>query len=200
MFVEPFTPDPIDPFVGRGERSAGIHVSSIIDSLLVTIGGEQAKNVGPIEEDSVWGDAATVGFLWEDAMKEAFRVQYLRSAGRVGVDLATPGELEVDGILMTPDDIESDGTVVDYKATWKSLTKSPPEAVWKWKVQLMAYCHAVGSLTAKIVALYQCGDYKPPAPRVVGRRFVFTDREVAVNWAMLVEGKGLIMRVMRGGN
>lgn len=182
METFPFVLGTLDPTIGRGYRSPGIHISNVIRYLEEVTGKKDGNYDG-------WEDAALTGFLWEDVMGEALAVQYEREHG----DLVAIGELEHSGLFLTPDRVGirkgEDDVIWDFKVTWKSSRTSPPDQVWKWKVQLMCYCYATRCLEGRIAALYVCGDYQRPSkPKVVGTVFQFSQQELVDNWFMIMQG------------
>lgn len=179
---------PLDPFQGRGQRTAGIHLTDVI-SYLERVKGQTAPNY------EGWEEAALVGLLWEDAVSQALTTQFHRS-GDGGIEPV--GELEHDGVLLTPDGYDPvEDAVWEFKATWKS-SRTAPEEVWRYLVQLKAYCHVLGTRVGKLVVLYVCGDYqRPQRPQRVGRRLTFSAQELEENWRMIVGG-ARVMKERRG--
>ena len=132
-----------------------------------------------------WEAAGSIGFFFEDAMGKAL-AEY--AGQRLG--LIPSVELEKDGILLSPDRLHPDTMEPwDFKFTWKSVKKNPPEAIWRWQVQFRSYALALGVRSAVVVALYCCGDYAPPQPRLVVQRMTYTEQELEENWIMIVNGK-----------
>jgi hypothetical protein len=126
--------------------------------------------------------AAEAGFLWEDFMS---LVEGSRYAARIG-------EVEKDNIVGSPDGIDADdpfwGTPlynVEYKATWRSVKKEPPD-IWYWMTQFKSYCYMLGVDVTVVKVLYLNGDYRGsgPIPMVFGMRF--TDKELLENWRMIL--------------
>lgn len=106
-----------------------------------------------------------------------------------------PGEMEVDGIYMSPDG-ESIATVFmdkaisvihECKATYKS-TKTVGDLTkqWMWLAQIMAYCKGANTTTAMLHVLFLCGDYKfPITPQLRCWKIEFTQDEIDTNWELL---------------
>jgi hypothetical protein len=126
-------------------------------------------------------------------------------------------EVERDGIVGSPDGYDPGGRLYaqlveelnnspvyvdadpmgegwEMKFTWKSITSSPPDAIWAWRVQFMGYATLTGSHTTNLLALYGCGDWRPPQPRLVGLRFRWTDQELEENWRMLTSAREQMLR------
>lgn len=159
---------------------------------------------GPVyEEGGEWGVAGSVGWLWEDAISRSLKDRVIEMDGEGianGVRLMIGEEVvdEETGILMTPDAIElNEWALWEFKACWKSVRRSPPSEIRKWRWQVGAYCRAVHTRVAYVVALYVCGNYSPPAPQIVVERMEFTKRELDENWKMITNGLGS-MRKARG--
>ena len=173
---------------GRAPRTAGTHVTAVIAHL--------QRSMGEKEPDH-WESAGLCGFLWEEAISTALRNQHLRGEGK-DLGLVVPGELEEDGLLLTPDDMAwgEGGAVYEYKFTWKSYRKSPPESIWKYMVQLKAYCYVLRQFVGNLVVLYCCGNYGPPSPiGPVGVSFLFSPQELVDNWHMIRQGAADMERI-----
>lgn len=182
MDIEPFSFD-VDSLSGRGSRGDGVHVSELIHFL-----DHKLHNTG---EPQHWDHAALVGFMFEDSMRIALRDQVVRQRSNIIV----PGELEQDGILLTPDGFDTVAYELwEFKATWRSCEKWPPESRWTWLVQSQAYCHVMGLDVANFGVLYLNGDYRPMQPRLVGTRFRFTPEELEANWRMILGSKDYYLR------
>lgn len=182
MDVEPLSLPELDlasylPDTFRGQSLP--HESEIREWLDVKLG------ITKRDYGSGWEIAGSVGFFFEDAIG---RVLSDYAGPRLGL---IPGvELEKDGILLSPDRVHPETMEPwDFKFTWRSVKKNPPEAVWKWLVQLRAYAYGLGVQSAVVVALYCCGDYAPPSPQLVVRRLRFTAQELEENFRMLLNGK-----------
>lgn len=187
----------IDPPLTRADgskwgegRSEGRHLSSIIHYMRVA--------VGDLKADSDFGgnnNWARVGLIFELMVENAMRV-YFGNAGRV---LVAQQEQELDGILMTPDAWNlSDGSYEEYKARWRSSKKlgrdeETPEAqervfvrnFWPELVQVKANAYKAGTLRARLIVFFVCGDWRPPRPALIAVEFVFTQEELEENWEMV---------------
>jgi len=111
-----------------------------------------------------------------------------------------PGEIQVDGIYMTPDGesvdviITSRGkllqTIVhEFKTTYKSTnTVQDLAEQWMWLTQLKGYCKGMQTRYAKIYILFLCGDYKYPiSPLFRAFEIEFTQEEIDENWDLMRE-------------
>ena len=118
-------------FRQQHDRTDGLHLSTIIHSL------DQELHPDTYKAGSTWdlNSAAQIGVFWEEALSYAYRDMF-------ALDL---GEIEKDGIYMTPDGIDEDenGLIVEeYKASWKSV-KTPPYEIFRYKIQLISYCYVL---------------------------------------------------------
>lgn len=158
-------------------RSEGIHLTDIIRDLMETSG--MSKTVS----GTMWGNdelelAAQAGFLWEDLLSLAMKD---RLPCRIG-------EIQLDGISMSPDGIEIDdnGEVVlsEYKLVWSS-SRRPPTDNFKWMSQIKGYCRGLELTKVHMRIFYLNGDWKPPMPQYKGFRIEFTPLEIQENWELL---------------
>ena len=128
-----------------------------------------------------------VGFLWEDVLDAAFK-------DRMAI---RPGEVELDGVVGSPDGIGEDPEGVEHavleelKCTWRSSRRSPTED-WSWMVQIKSYCKMIGTTVTIMRVLYLMGDYKGSGPQYKVFRIEFTQDELDQNWAMIVANAGAI--------
>lgn len=169
--------NPVFPWKSNEERSQNtLHLSTIYTDL-------ERELFGPPNDtgNRLW---AEVGFLFEEALSLAF-------GDRLGF---RPGEVELDGIVGSPDGIDFENwRVEEYKCTWKS-TKTTPERVWRWMVQAKGYCKMMGMKECLHRVLYLNGNYKDDrSPQYKEFLSEFTQYEVDQNWEMLLKharGKG----------
>ena len=148
-------------------RSKGLHVSQIYGDLEDILFSPRKTN------NKLW---ATVGFIWEILLELAFKEA-------LGV---RPGELELDGIIGSPDGINWEGGYIEeYKLTWSSA-KKPIESKWKWMTQVMAYCKMAGLTVVRFRVFYINGDYSFEGPIYKSAFITFTQEEIDTNWQMLV--------------
>src|ERR1700676_216539 len=126
-------------------------------------------------------NAGQVGRIWETLMGQAIALAAANGNGCI-----RPGEFERDGIIGSPDGIDTnDLAIVEYKACWASSRHAPFERRPDWKWQIMSYCHMVGLPFARLYVLYINGDYKPPMPQMRAWQYEFTVGELRENWAMM---------------
>lgn len=169
------------PCHGDATRSAGLHVSDIWESL--------NEQVDPMSEDQL-REYGALGFVWEQVIDAGIAAACLSDR------YIRIGELELDGIVGSPDLIDTqEWAVIDTKCTWRGSKRLEDfEAnFWKWGVQAKAYCHMLAAttgrpcLTAYIWGLFICGDWKPPRPKAHALRMTFNQVELVDNWRLLKE-------------
>ena len=122
------------------------------------------------------------GWLWEVALSRAFGE---KCAHRIG-------EVELDGIVGSPDGIDADGggncMVKEYKCTAYSPDK-PITDHWRWMMQAKAYCKMVGATKCVFRVLHLSF-----VPVYKVWELVFSQRELDENWEALVNQA----KVMKG--
>ena len=161
------------PLTGSGDRSLDrLHLSDIysdLENILFPRTGPSGDMNNPL-----W---AEVGFLWERVLGTALKEH-------IG---QRPGEVELDGIVGSPDGYDpAIGVLYEYKCTWKSAKNAHPEKIWKWMTQVKGYCKMLGVNTVQFHTLYVVGDYRGSGPIYKSYLMVFSDREIEENWAMLI--------------
>lgn len=160
------------PLSGPGNRTIDrLHLSDIYTDLEKTL---FPKSTSADCTNPLW---AEVGFMWETLLSTVL------------TDHCTerPGEIELDGIIGSPDGFDPHTGILDeYKATWKSIKNAHPSNVWKWMVQVKGYCKMLGVNTVRFHVLYVVGDYRGSGPLYRSYLFCFTDQEIEENWSMLV--------------
>ncbi len=156
-------------------RTPGLHLTPIIEDILLTLG--LGKKYDPDVDPRLQYEK---GYLWEVVLSRAFGE---KAAHRVG-------EVELDGILCSPDGVkvEEDGaiTVEEYKCTAKS-SNSPVEDNISWMMQVKGYCKVLESTSCIFRILYLCGNYRDiRAPQYMAYRLDFTQTEIDENWLAIV--------------
>lgn len=153
-------------------RSSGIHVSSIIRHIAREMGRKQSNEFTAYDLDHF----SVVGRLWENQLAEA-KYQSPRYE-RIG-------EIECEGIIGSPDCIDTEEwAVLEFKCTWRSASK-PPESEFDWMTQIKAYCMMLGMCRATLVVFYVGGMWRPPQPIAKEYSLLFTPAELKDNWNML---------------
>lgn len=175
---------PFDPalILGPADKSGqprgeGVHFSTIMRDLEESLKPRVAMEKGKLST------YAAGGFLWEYVIESAM-ARSLESK-----DCFRPGEIERDGVKMSPDLYDPGRLeVVELKCTWRSSNKWPAfeKHFWSWLCQMKAYAHALEVNRARLVVFFVNGNYKDSGPQVKQARFEFTDGELQENWRMLV--------------
>ena len=160
-------------YATTGPRSPGLHLSDIINDIESIFYPKEYNRKNNINNS--W--FASLGFIWEQVLSLSF--SWLLGK--------RPQEIICDGIACSPDGINDELELVDeYKCTWRS-TKTKPWDVWRWMIQIKAYCYISGYNIARFHVLYVMGDYKFSGPQCLPFLIEFTDDELLSNWMMLVE-------------
>lgn len=173
----------------HADRSDGLHVSRIYGDLDRAINRKRESGIEAADLD----EFAQIGFLWERILETTLAdLTYSAQPERY----FRPGEISVDGILMTPDyadlDFTGDGSyemgVEEWKVTWRSdkHAEDLERNHWKWLVQIKAYCWGLACTRARLRALYLVGNWRDrivPTPKCW--ELQFTQRELRDNWEML---------------
>ena len=175
---------PLDSGVPRSKDK--LHVTTVMKAISEEMGwGYKGKGFEDI------GLTMSIGFLWEDVLSLAY-------GNRLGARI---GEVELDGIIGSPDGIGLDdpefecdiwpkidsGNVVleEYKATWKGSKNSPIQD-WYYVTQIMSYCTMLNLDTVIMHMVYLMGNYKGSGPQYRRARIVFNQYELQQNWDMIL--------------
>jgi hypothetical protein len=161
-------------------RTSGIHLSGIITHI--------ARLMGKLDrEDDSLGFPLEVklkmamGLAWEDWLAAQYpHVEYHF------------GELEQDGILMSPDGLDlSASTLYEFKVTWKSAFKTLESYSdqWMWCAQNKGYLRPLGWRNVRQVILFVNGDYRPMMPELITLSIEYTQAEIDANWALMLQYK-----------
>ena len=171
------------------ERTPGLHLSDILKRIMVERDPERFSS--PLELMRL-----EVGFTWEQIIETAL-------ANRLP-NLTRIGEIESDGILMTPDALDPNGghngVLEEWKATWKTASDKQNEKIfedaWYWFMQAKAYARRVGTRRIRVRVFYINGDYgkgqykdgkRPPLlPQVWRYEVECTQRELDDNWRSIL--------------
>ena len=162
-------------------RSEGLHLSDILEDIEVNT--LRANRGGDIDLNAF----RTMGFIWERVLTG----QLIQAAEDCG-SLVRPGELEKDGIYMTPDGLcPNEWVLEEWKCTWKSMRREI-EDFWRYWAQIKSYCLALDCSHARLRVFFVNGDYKGSGPRFRVWEAEFTSRELQENWDMnLNHGKSM---------
>lgn len=155
-------------------RSSGIHVSTVIRHISNTLSRKQGNEFSTYDLDHF----AVVGRLWETqlALAKYPEPRYVRI-----------GEIECDGIIGSPDSVDTqEWAVQEFKCTWRSASK-PPESEFDWMTQIKAYCYMLSMCRATLTVFYVGGVWRPPQPIAKEWSILFAPGELEDNWRMLVK-------------
>lgn len=175
----------------KQERSPGLHLSDITKRILIERDPEKFSN--PLEVMRL-----EIGFVWEQIVEIALARRFPM--------LTRIGEVEEDGILMTPDGLEPKERVLEeWKATWRTASDKQDERIfdttnmWYWPMQGLSYARRLGTKRIRWRVFYINGDYgkgqykdgkRPPLlPQVWRYEFEATQRELDDNWKMILSYK-----------
>lgn len=167
IYPQPF---PETVFRQSHTRSDGVHLSHIIRDLEETLYPGRFKNTSSWDLNA----AAQSGVFFEVALEAAYRDMF-------AVDV---GEVELDGIIGTPDGVnfDDDGAYVEeYKLTWRSSNKTPLD-IFHYRTQGMGYCKMLGLDRAMYRVLYLNGDYKGSGPIYRVYMIQWDQWEIDENW------------------
>jgi hypothetical protein len=178
-------------FEAAPQRTPGLHVSQIIKSICIDI---DPKRFTQENERLPW-ERFESGFTFERVLEVALQSRR--------ADIFRPGEVEKDGIILSPDGIDAAGdefsfaatwvpgyvdwVLEEYKFTWMSSREAPDAAKFiHWFWQMKAYCYALETLRARLRVLFVNGDYQGSGPQYKVWDIQFTERELIENWNMLL--------------
>lgn len=174
-------PDETNIILQSVPRSPGLHLSSILKALDRDLHGAYHKAGG-----FNLNLCADIGFTWERVIEIAYK-------SMVGL---RPGEIEKDGVLMSPDGIGEDPlgivpfTVHEYKC-WFRSTRRTPMHDWYVIMQNMCYCHAMGTTVGVFRVLYLVGDSWQDGPKYKQWRIEYDPAEMELAWQMVIRNKAL---------
>lgn len=187
-------------------RTKGIHVSSVIRAIAAESGILKPEYVDSLELVDVsrvdWWPGLSIRAQLLIALGMAWDQWYLNNLEHV---VPAPGEMQLDGIYMTPDGESLDVIRVERvtkhvlcihetKLTSKSTrTVGNLTSQWMWLTQMKAYCKAAGTCIAYLHVLFLYGDYRRPYQPQIGPlrgkpmcwRIEFTQAELDENWDLI---------------
>ncbi len=170
-------------------RTPGLHVSQIYQHIMRSIAPEKYKDEWDEQSDAY----ALMGHAWEDLVGLVMGHQIRGEYGWIRA-----AEMKMDGVLLTPDWLwmapKRGPVVVDTKATWKSCRDCDDGGAFlndvrfvAWKMQLLAYAHALDINHAELYVYFVIGDYQAgPKPQRKRWALEFTRAERVENWQMLL--------------
>jgi hypothetical protein len=173
--------------MGEG-RTKEIHLSDILRWMRVRMEGE-FKGDNP--------NFAMMGFVFEVLLAQSISTYLIAQRDTV----ISPGECEMDGIWLTPDGLDVASEILEeYKATWKTMRKIDDleGEFWYWLAQIKAYCRALGTRKARLIALFVNGNYTycdpDGGPRLKSIDLEFTAQEIEENWTMILNNRRAMVK------
>lgn len=163
------------PVISTHERTKGKHVSSIIHDLCV-----RRKIYQPKDDDDIDTTRMRLGQAWEFALIQQYKLESPNEY------LELP-ELELDNIYGHPDLYHISHRVKEIKCTWMSTNhdiESPK--LWRYLVQLKAYCRMLKSVYGDLEIVFVIGDYKVRKIGYAHWELEFTKTELIENWRMIL--------------
>lgn len=172
-----------------------VHLSSILRFMESSMQDRQTAADG----NPMW---AAFGFMFERWIEKAL-VEYYGFQRALRIE---QGEQLCDNVLLTGDALNlADGVYEEYKVRWRSARKFMDAGEWErwfWKElrQVMANCYVYGTLKARLIVFFVCGDWKPPQPwPPVCRELTFTQAELDHNWQVLQGNRRAMERMVNAG-
>lgn len=173
-------------------RSTGTHLSGVLRYIARTLGtikdyGDDLDEVlgvadgpGPHKGTSV---RFALGFAWEEWM-----------AARIPGLIWQPGEMGLDGVYGTPDGLDCDLILHEFKTTFKS-SKHPLQSqqLWMWQacgyLKMLQAQYGPGHCTVIFHPVYLRGDYQGIDPVYRPESVTFEQQEIDSVWDMVVRNK-----------
>lgn len=172
-------------------RSKGVHLSGVIKEIAI-----RRKLLTVEEQIDDMPTVVLLGIAWEDAAVQLYPHIIWQ-----------PGEVELNGIYMSPDgehsgifvppNFDTPVNVLDeFKLTYKSnRNRQDIRAEQMWMMQIMGYLKAKGWLWARLHVLWACDNYVMPfRPKYIRYLIRFTQDELDRNWAMMLKYKQFAVR------
>lgn len=161
-------------------RASGIHLSGIIEHIALLTGrlykdDREALTGFSLETKLMMA----LGLAWEDWL--AYQLPH--------VDYHF-GELELNGILCTPDGVDcATDTLYEFKTTRKSSFKvlDGYDKQWMWISQNQGYCKMLGWRKVRQIIYFLNGDYHPPTPQLITLGIEYSQAEIDNNWALMLK-------------
>lgn len=175
-------------------RTAGLHLSQILADIYERF----LKRKGAADSDGFSGhERMALGFAWEHILSWALRQVFPDE--RVLVHL---GEVVKDGIIMSPDGLDIvDMCDEEWKCTWKTARKRPPEDYPLWMMQFQSYCYGLEVNAVRLRVFHVNGSYNKggagarcqEGPCIKTFFIEYTDRELKENWAVICAHRDLMI-------
>lgn len=195
-------------------RTPGVHLSSLIRCIAMENGylEAEADEEFSIMDRDIRGLNLPPEAIARICMGLAWEQFYIETQLPEVID--HPGEIEFDGVYMTPDGEELASIFIDTRnrytpkiheikhtsksmntvGFWPAMTYDtsvhgslgPVGTQWMWLAQLKGYCKAKGTRYAALHVLFSNGDYSwPQRPYPARYDIEFTQEELDENWALL---------------
>jgi hypothetical protein len=175
------------PWGAGPPRSAGLHQSTIINTLMAEIDPEAYAT----DEDPNDVVRVHIGSIVERAIEDAL-ISLMPGVCR-------PGEFTYDGVIGSPDGLDcARRFLLEYKCTWKSCRQPITDKKFRaWRMQIMGYLKMMGLQDAMLIAffvngMYEKGKFGEPLLKVW--ELSFSQFEIDENWQRLMgyaDRKGL---------
>ena len=155
-------------------RTPGLHLTDIIKDILLalSLGAKYDKNADPRLQFEK-------GYLWEVVLSRALGEKFAQH----------PGEMELDGIICSPDGISWNdaGSIIveESKCTAKSSKRSPDENI-AWMMQVKGYCKVVGSTICIFRIFHHTEIMWNPDSCYAVWKLEFSQTEIDENWMAIV--------------
>jgi hypothetical protein len=202
------TPITLNPPTGGDPRSEGIHISKVIKAIAAEsriLKPEYVESLDLVEvsgASALWWKNLSVENQIRIAIGLAWDEWYLPNLGTI---VPHPGEMQIDGLFMTPDgesldivrvglDVSHQLAIHEVKATYKSVnTVGDLSGEWMWLTQMKCYCKGAGTNIGYLHPLHLCGDYSRPITPQIGpvkgqmccHRLEFSDEEIEDTWDLV---------------
>ncbi len=175
-------------------RTKGVHLSSIIRYIMGRENPAYRKEETTLDEIGKRNSRFAMGMAWEHLLSWAIS-QVFPNESRVII-----GELEQDGIIMTPDNVglnealyQVDNLIVEeWKCTWKSSKHVTTDEAFAenfkhWIWQLASYCRALGTNDGLIRVFFVMDSYKfDSVCKPYCWRIKFSDDDLDSIWEMIL--------------
>lgn len=105
-----------------------------------------------------------------------------------------------DGIYYSIDFISLGDVRAELKTTRTSMKKHEEEGLQQsWLQQMAGYCYAEGHTEFDLATLYILGDYRPPFPKIIGRKLQFSELQLTLNWTYMLNRRDIFMQHYNAG-
>jgi hypothetical protein len=164
-------------------RTPGIHLTAITKDMLLTSGINRAGRSQMSQQEQHL--TFEKGFLWERIIEAALQAQMEVDMEASPYDLIRPGEVQMDGIYMTPDAINiRRNCVEEWKSTaMRSANFDIPTRRIEWLWQAGAYARYFGMTKAT----FRVWHHAEMPPVVTQFDVEWTPQEIEDNWRRILD-------------